>query len=756
MLAAITAGGPPVTVTMASGQNARVTFAGNAGQRVSLQLSGVTIGASACCSAQVSILNPDGTVLIPAMQFGTSGAFVDTRTLGGAGTYTILMTPAAGNSGSVTLQLFDVPADVSGSAAIGGAPVTVAVSVPGQNGRVTFNGTAGQHATLQMSMVTIATSVVTMLNPDGSTLGTATIGTAGGSIADRSLPATGTYTIVVDPSQASTGSMTLVLYDANDVLASTMNAGQNARITFSGQAGRSVSLQLSGVTITGSSCCAARVSMIKPDGTALVAPTYFGTSGAFVDTRTLGVSGLYTILIDPDSTNAGSVTLQLYDVPADAVFPITPGGPAVTVSTTTAGQAARATFSAVAGQRVALQISNVAFGPSTCCTVQVSILKPDGTLLVSPGFVGTSGGFIDTQTLSVTGTYTIVVDPAGANTGSAVLQLYDVSTDPVYGITAGGNAVTVSVGSVGQAARVTFSGVAGQRVSLQLSAVTIAGSSCCSARISMLNPDGTVFLPATYFGTSGGFIDTRTLGQSGTYTIVIDPEVTNTGSVTLRLYDVPPDPVYAITPGGDLVAVAIGTPGQNASATFSGVAGRRVSLQLTAVTIAGSTCCSARVSILNPDGTVLVSSTYFGTSGGFVDTRTLGQSGTYTIVIDPDAANVGGVTLSLFDVPADPVVPIGVGGPAGTLTLGTPGQNGSLTFSGTSGQQATVHVTGNTAGTITVRLLRPDGTTITTSLSSATGFNLTTQTLPVSGTYTITVDPGGPNTGIVNVNVTSP
>jgi hypothetical protein len=189
---------------------------------------------------------------------------------------------------------------------------------------------------------------------------------------------------------------------------------------------------------------------------------------------------------------------------------------------------------------------------------------------------------------------------------------------------------------------------------------------------------------------------------------------------------------------------------------YLGISGARISLQMTAVTIAGSTCCSARVSVLNPDGSVVVSPTLFGTAGGFVDTRTLGQSGLYTIIVDPDIANTGSATLSLFDVPTDPVVPIVLGGPAGTLSLGTPGQNGSLTFNGTGGQQVTVHVTGNTASTITVRLLRPDGTIMTTTVSAAASFNLTTQTLPVAGTYTITVDPSGSNKGNINVNVTTP
>jgi hypothetical protein len=54
-----------------------------------------------------------------------------------------------------------------------------------------------------------------MLNPDGTTLVSTTIGTAGGSLDPvTALPTTGTYTIVVDPVGTYTGSMTLTLSSA--------------------------------------------------------------------------------------------------------------------------------------------------------------------------------------------------------------------------------------------------------------------------------------------------------------------------------------------------------------------------------------------------------------------------------------------------------------------------------------------------------------------------------------------------------------
>jgi len=107
-------------------------------------------------------------------------------------------------------------------------------------------------------------------------------------------------------------------------------------------------------------------------------------------------------------------------------------------------------------------------------------------------------------------------------------------------------------------------------------------------------------------------------------------------------------------------------------------------------------------------------------------------------------------------VPADTTGTVTIGGSAVGVTLATPGQNGSLTFTGTSGQQATVHVTSNTMSTVQVTLFKPDGTQMTSAFTSATSFNLATQSLTTTGTYTIKINPDSSNTGSLNISVTNP
>jgi hypothetical protein len=66
---------------------------------------------------------------------------------------------------------------------------------------------------------------------------------------------------------------------------------------------------------------------------------------------------------------------------------------------------------------VSLRITGV-----TVATAFVSILKPDGTTLVSNTLVGTPGRTI-TTTLPVAGTYAIVIDPQGSATGTMTFAL---------------------------------------------------------------------------------------------------------------------------------------------------------------------------------------------------------------------------------------------------------------------------------------------------------------------------------------------
>jgi subtilisin family serine protease len=534
------------------------------------------------------------------------------------------------------------------------------------------------------------------------------------------------------------------------VTVTTSSPGENALLSFMGTAGRRIALKVSDVTVGTSPCCSTRVSFISPPGPEWLAPVLFGRNGGFIDTKTLPWDGVYRILVDPMGSDIGSLTLTLYDVPPDTTDSISPGGPPVSVTAgPVPGQNALLSFSGLAGQRVSLKLSGVTIGTSTCCSAKVSI----GGLL-GPTLFGRNGLFVDTKALPTTGTYTILVDPSGADLGSATLELYDVPPDATASAMPGGPPVTVSAGSVpGQNAVVSFSGSAGQRVAVKASGVTIGTSPCCSLKLSMPGLTQPVLL-----GRNGGLLDTVRLPASGMYSILVDPQGMDAGSATLTLYDVPPDASGGIAPGGAPVTVSTRSAGQNAVVSFSGLAGQRVSLKLSGVTIGSSTCCSAKVSIAKPDGSSLLGPTLFGTNGGFIDTKTLPVSGTYTILVDPSGTDVGSTTLQMYEVPPDLTGSLTVGGPAVSLTLSTPGQNAVLTFSAAAGQRVTIRATGVTIGpstccSTTLLIKKPDGVPLASGLAGTNGGTLSA-TLPVAGTYSLLVDPQAANTGGLTLSAT--
>lgn len=666
---------------------------------------------------------------------------------------------------SAALRIFGAN-DVFATIAIGGPTVTVTTTNSGQNARLVFEGTAGTRVGLIMSGVTISSSSVSILNPDGTNLIAPTsVTTSGGFMSSTPLPVTGTYTILVDPSGTNVGSMTLRLVDVPPdvtgsltpggppVTVTTTAPGQNGVLTFSGTMGQRISLKISGVAITGGSTHT-DITIKKPDNLTLTSVTSIFSNPTFLDVQTLPATGTYTVVVDPRDTSHGSLTLTLYDVPADVNGSITAGGTPVTFTTTVPGQNGQLSFNGTAGQRVTLNMGDVLLAENG--QADVFLRKPDGTNLATALGVGAGGKFINTQTLPVTGVYSIFVNPQSATSGSLTLTLNDVSADVSSTIVPGGPATTVTTTDIGQNIQVTFDGVADQRIFLKISGVAMTGGNGY-VDVSIKKPDGTNLVSNSFINSSGGIIDTRVLPVTGTYTILVDPQGTNTGSVTLTLYDVPPDITGSIAPGGSSVTVTTTTPGQNGQLSFVGLTNQRVLLKISGVTLTGGTTNSATVAIKNPDGTTLQSN-IVSASGGFIDTQTLPADGAYTILVDPANASTGSVTLTLYAVADDLIGSITPGDPAVTVSTTSAGQNVKLLFEGTANQRVSLRVTnvvltGGTNNRATVAIRKPDGTNLASTTADSGGAFIDTKTLPVTGTYTLLVDPNDTATGSVTLTL---
>jgi hypothetical protein len=98
--------------------------------------------------------------------------------------------------------------------------------------------------------------------------------------------------------------------------------------------------------------------------------------------------------------------------------------------------------------------------------------------------------------------------------------------------------------------------------------------------------------------------------------------------------------------GDPPLGLTIGTPGQNARLTFAGAAGQRVTLTVANVLVGTSSCCAAKLSVAKPDGTNLLAPTYFGRRGATFSLLPP-TTGTYAVVVDPQAGETGSLTLAL-------------------------------------------------------------------------------------------------------------
>jgi hypothetical protein len=152
------------------------------------------------------IVKPDGTLLGT-----TTASFLEPQTLPSAGTYSVLVDGRFAATGNVTITLYDVPADGSGTIAINGSGVTFTITTPGQNWRLTFSGTSGQQVTGHATGNSIGSVTVSILNPNGSTLTSQGWSGTSFNMLPKTLTATGTHTIVIDPSGTATGSITMSL-----------------------------------------------------------------------------------------------------------------------------------------------------------------------------------------------------------------------------------------------------------------------------------------------------------------------------------------------------------------------------------------------------------------------------------------------------------------------------------------------------------------------------------------------------------------
>ncbi len=521
------------------------------------------------------------------------------------------------------------------------ASTTVSIGTPGAIAVRTFPATSGQKVTLAVTGNTIAGGNagvdLTVRDPNGGFVAALSVLSAAGFHEVFTLPATGTYTITVDPQNQLTGTLTFVLGAVPDNVSTTTigtptavtigTIGEVAVRTFAATAGQKVTLSVAGNTILGGGA-GADLSVRDPNGGFVTALSVL-SAAAFHDTFTLPTTGTYTITVDPQIQLTGTLTFTLNAVP-DNLGSTTIGAP-TTVTTATIGEVAVRTFTATAGQKVTLFVTSNSILDAGAGVV-LTVRDPSGGFVTALSVLAATA-FRDTFTLQATGTYTITVDPQNQLVGTLTFTLGAVPDN--IGSTTIGTPTTVTMGTIGEVAARTFTATAGQKVTLSVIGNTMTGA---GASLTVLNPSGG-FVVSLSVSAGTGFHDTFTLPAAGTYTITVDPQNQLTGTLTFTLGAVPDN--VGSTAVGTPTAVTIGTIGEVAVRTFAATAGQTGNLS-----VAGNTISVVTLTILNPTGGFVASLSVSATTG-LRNAIVLPATGTYTITVDPQGQFVGGLTFTL-------------------------------------------------------------------------------------------------------------
>jgi hypothetical protein len=272
---------------------------------------------------KLRILNPNGSILA-SFNGVCAGHLVGPVTLPTSGTYTVAAYAYAPYSGTVTVHVHDV-VDETGTLTFGQA-ANASLRTPGQRALWTFSGIQGRRISAVIDASTLSFcqhfNTFGIWKPDGTVLGALGNVCGGTILGPFVLPATGTYTLIVDPSSSYTGQVAVTVHEFADVSGSVVlngppvsavlaTPGQRGFWTFSGTAGQKLRAAMN--TSTVSQCSVYNsFGILKPDGSAL-GTQWNMCAGAVTAQLTLPTDGVYTLLVDPAGSSTGSVTARVID-----------------------------------------------------------------------------------------------------------------------------------------------------------------------------------------------------------------------------------------------------------------------------------------------------------------------------------------------------------------------------------------------------------------------------------------------------------
>lgn len=762
-----TSGAQQTVASTASGENAYFSFNAQEGANLELTINNLTATGTGYQSAYVTVYNSEGTQ-ISSMSVNTNdpagGNMLHLWDLA-AGNYSVVVSPSSGaNGGTMNFNIMLNP-DVIEPTIAAGAPTEFSIGA-GQVQRYTFNANAGDTVTLQFSGVVTTPSgnwlPYSVYRPDAGVITTSTsaYSSANGSsltLTMSNLPVSGTYTLIVNGNDgvAATGTAYLTDTAGSGPIYSTptlqnngtvqsesgAGAGQSVTMTFDATAGQNMEVYLSDINVAGASTNGVRIDVYNPSGADLYGYYCYGTSpgGGCIQNFYLGVSGTYKIVVS--TPWGGTLNFNAQVQPALAGGSLTSGDP-VSVSLAQ-GQLERFTFTANAGDSVALNLSGASTTPGGQ-QVYVAVYRPDqGPYPAAYASTSTSSsGYLNLPNLPVSGTYTVAVYTQYGEPGN-VAMTYAHST-PLT-LTENGAAQNVISPMGGQAMYANFTANQGDNLELTLANMLAQSGSLSTVTVTVNGPNGNQ-ISSTYCNLSNPGNDCRiSLWDlaAGQYSVAMTPNGNGVMNFNvLLLADV------------NGLALALNTPttvnlgvGQVQRLTFNATAGATYALSMSGVsTTPGGQ--PVYVNLYLPDGRTITTGNYYtygDTSGAnTLNLPTLPMSGNYTLVVYSQYGQAAQATLNMLPGVTGQLI---TNAAAETFATSAVGQNVYLTFNAIQNQNLELTLSNVTGSSVSVTVYDTNSTATYTSTScspSNPGASCTMSLWNIpSGTYSVIVT-GGP------------
>ncbi len=426
----------PIPITLRAGQNERLSVNATAGQPLAVEIAGIATAPSAT-GMTASLYAPNGS-LVQSLNSNTvnrpGGFLLYVANLSVSGTYTVVIGPNNGASGSATVTLDN------GTALSINLPTTLNTTLPGQSTRFNFSvGTAGQNVTVALAGLamgpyvanTAGSAAAVLFNPDGTRNGAVNgcylvLGATTSCAWNFNNLAAGTYSLLVMPGvyggvPAVTDGLTMnVSVAVSAEIASTLTAatpvpmnlaspGQSARITFAATAGMPIAVEVTGIAPNPASEMLS-ASLLGPNGSAVISSVKSSSGGMLLYVPSAASTGTYTLLAQFSNAATGSAQVTL-----DAATSLPTNGTPVNFSTASAGQSRIYQFAGTAGQSLTLHLNSLAMTPAGGYA-SVMVYGPTGTLINSSQPIAYAGatGQMTLSNLSATGTYTLLLFPGYA------------------------------------------------------------------------------------------------------------------------------------------------------------------------------------------------------------------------------------------------------------------------------------------------------------------------------------------------------